>query len=82
MAPLVPSILEVRGIDAGFAMQLYGDFCAAGLNAPQMRYKVPIGGGPDWIGYEFLPDHIRSVRDLSVQKASRVEKVIACTLAT
>jgi hypothetical protein len=59
--------LDEREIDAGFAMQLYRDFCAAGLHAPQMRYEVPIGGGPDWIGYEFLPDQIRSVRDLFIQ---------------
>jgi ubiquinone/menaquinone biosynthesis C-methylase UbiE len=58
---------EAVGFDTGFAMRLYGDFCAAGLCAPQMRYEVPIGGGPDWIGYEFMPDHIRSVRDLFIQ---------------
>jgi SAM-dependent methyltransferase len=55
------------GFDTAFAMRLYGDFCAAGLLAPQMRYEAPIGGGPEWIGYEFLPDHIRSVRDLFIQ---------------
>jgi ubiquinone/menaquinone biosynthesis C-methylase UbiE len=60
-------LLEARGIDPGFAMHLYGDFCSAGLHAPQMRYEVPIGGGPDWIGYEFLPDHIRSVQDLFIE---------------
>lgn len=60
-------LLEAVGIDTGLAMALYGEFCAAGLRAPQMRYEVPIGGGPDWIGYEFLPDHARSVRDLLIQ---------------
>ena len=58
---------DAVGFEQGYAMRLYGDFCAAGLRAPQMRYEVPIGGGPDWIGYEFLPDHIRSVRDLFIQ---------------
>ena len=60
-------VAEAVGIDTGFTMQLYDDFCAAGLSAPQLRYEVPIGGGPDWIGYEFLPDHIRSLHDLFIQ---------------
>jgi ubiquinone/menaquinone biosynthesis C-methylase UbiE len=60
-------LLDAVGIDPGFAMALYGEFCAAGLRAPQMRYEVPIGGGPDWIGYEFLPDHFRSLHDLLIQ---------------
>jgi hypothetical protein len=58
---------RIDSIDQGVAMQLYGDFCTAGLRAPQLRYEVPIGGGPDWIGYEFLPDHIRSTHDLFIQ---------------
>jgi SAM-dependent methyltransferase len=60
-------LTDVIGLDAGFATRLYGEFCAAGLRAPQLRYEVPIGGGPDWIGYQFLPDHARSLRDLFVQ---------------
>ena len=35
-------------------MRLYSEFSAAGLCAPQVRYKVPIGGGLDWLGYDFL----------------------------
>jgi len=60
-------LIETVGVDPGYAMRLYGDFCAAGLRDAQMRYEVPIGGGPDWIGYEFLPDHIRSLHDLFIQ---------------
>jgi ubiquinone/menaquinone biosynthesis C-methylase UbiE len=60
-------LLERLDIDPRFAMRLYGDFCTAGLRAPQVRCEVPIGGGPGWIGYEFLPDHARSLRDLLVQ---------------
>jgi ubiquinone/menaquinone biosynthesis C-methylase UbiE len=60
-------LLEALDIDPSFAMRLYRDFCTAGVRAPQMRYEVPVGGGPDWIGYEFLPDHVRSFRDLFIQ---------------
>jgi len=54
-------------LDLGFASRLYSDFCAAGLRAPQLRYEVPVGGGPDWIGYEFLPDHARSLYRLLIE---------------
>ena len=39
-----------------------------------MRYEVPIGGGADWIGYEFLPDHIRGVRDLFIQHGTATDE--------
>jgi hypothetical protein len=32
-----------------------------------MRYEVPLGAGPRWVGYEFLQDHFRSVRDLLIK---------------
>ena len=62
------------GLDLGFAMRLNAEFGAAGLRAPQMRYEVPVGGGPDWIGYQFLPDHSRSARDLFVQHGVATEE--------
>jgi ubiquinone/menaquinone biosynthesis C-methylase UbiE len=40
----------------------YEFFCAAGLKCPQMCYEAPIGGGPDWIGYETLNDHARGLK--------------------
>ena len=60
-------LAEATGFDLAFATRLYDDFCAAGLRAPQLRYEVPIGGGTDWIGYECLPDHARSMRDQFIQ---------------
>jgi ubiquinone/menaquinone biosynthesis C-methylase UbiE len=60
-------LLEVGGIDPAFALNLYGDFCAAGLRSPQMRYEVPIGGGPQWTGYEMLADQARSVHDFMIE---------------
>ncbi len=60
-------LFEAADFDPGFTMRLYGDFCAAGLRDPQMRYEVPLGGGPNWIGYEFLPDHALSARDQFIQ---------------
>jgi SAM-dependent methyltransferase len=67
-------LADRMGLDLGFAMRLNADFGAAGLRAPQMRYEVPVGGGPDWIGYHFLPDHSRSARDLFVQHGIATEE--------
>jgi hypothetical protein len=47
-------------IDDATAFRMHGHFVAAGLGAPQMCYEAPVGGGPDWIGYELLGDHARS----------------------
>jgi len=63
-------------------MALYREFRAAGLRVPQMRYEVPIGGGPEWIGYEFLPDHFGNLHDLLIQHGiATVEEMQIDTLA-
>lgn len=53
-------LAEAQGLDLSTAYRLYGSFEAAGLIRPQMREEAPIGGGPDWAGYEALADHVRS----------------------
>ncbi|CAA9318037.1 MAG: hypothetical protein AVDCRST_MAG40-1329, partial [uncultured Gemmatimonadaceae bacterium] len=37
----------------------YSAYLEAELPDPQMRYEAPIGGGPDWVGYEARADHAR-----------------------
>jgi len=78
----VSELLEAIDVDLSFSWQLHADFCAAGLRAPQMRCEVPIGGGPDWIGYEFLQDHARSLHDLLIQhNIARDDEMQVDTLA-
>jgi SAM-dependent methyltransferase len=52
-------ILQQQGVDPAIAYRLYGAYLEAGLPDPQMRYEAPIGGGPDWVGYEARADHAR-----------------------
>ncbi len=54
-------ILEQQGIDVAMANKLYGAYLEAGLPAPQLRYEAPLGGGPDWVGYEARADHARRI---------------------
>ena len=42
-------------------LQLYSRFVDAGVPAPQLRIEAPIGGGPDWPGYAYIADSVRSL---------------------
>jgi SAM-dependent methyltransferase len=42
-------------------LRLYRTFIDAGLDAPELRQETPIGGGPDWPGYTFLAESMRSL---------------------
>jgi SAM-dependent methyltransferase len=53
-------LAAAQGLDLATAYKLYGAFEAAGLPRPQLREEAPLGGGPDWVGYEALADHLRS----------------------
>jgi hypothetical protein len=61
-------LAQDSGIDPAFAFRLYSAFCEAGFQTPEMRYEAPIGGGPNWIGYETLTDHARTWRPLLIEK--------------
>ncbi len=41
--------------------RLYGAFLDAGLGSPQLRHDAPIGGGPDWPGYAYVTESMRSL---------------------
>ena len=41
--------------------RLHGTFLDAGLTAPQLRLEAPMGGGPDWPGYAYAAESIRSL---------------------
>jgi ubiquinone/menaquinone biosynthesis C-methylase UbiE len=66
--PLARRIHEIalgRGIPGGPDMamgsRLFEVFLDAGLSAPQMRVETQMGGGPDWLGYEYLTETLRSL---------------------
>jgi SAM-dependent methyltransferase len=41
--------------------KLYAAFEDAGLPAPQFRLEAPLGGGPDWPGFEYVAETARSL---------------------
>jgi SAM-dependent methyltransferase len=49
------------GPDAEMGLKLFSTFLRAGLPAPQLRRDVPMGGGPDWPGYAYVADTVRSL---------------------
>ncbi len=64
-------------VDQAIGYHLFGAFLEAGLSSPQMRYDAPIGGGPDWIGYETFTDHLRAVLPVVVQLGGATEEEVA-----
>jgi SAM-dependent methyltransferase len=54
-----PVDLPVPVFDMG--RRLYRTFIEAGLDAPELRQEAPIGGGPDWPGYAFVAESMRSL---------------------
>jgi SAM-dependent methyltransferase len=56
--------------------KLYQAYLEAGLPAPQLRLDAPIGGGPDWPGYAYVADTVRSLLPrLEQMGAVRAEEV-------
>ncbi len=36
-------------------------FVEAGLPEPQLHVEAPVGGGPDWPGYDYVTETLRSM---------------------
>jgi SAM-dependent methyltransferase len=49
------------GPDMAMGARLFEVFTAAGLPSPQLRAEMTLGGGPDWLGYEYLAETVRSL---------------------
>jgi ubiquinone/menaquinone biosynthesis C-methylase UbiE len=49
------------GPDVRIGTKLHRLFVQAGLPAPELSLEAPLGGGPDWPGYEYLAETLRSL---------------------
>ena len=67
-------ILEQQGVDVAMAHKLYGAYLEAGLPDPQLRYEAPMGGGPDWVGYEARADHARRIAPRIIEAGLATEE--------
>ena len=52
---------ELAGTRTHMGFELRRTFLTAGLPEPQMHIDTPVGGGPDWAGYEYLAQTVRSL---------------------
>jgi ubiquinone/menaquinone biosynthesis C-methylase UbiE len=57
---LYAKLAEKIGIDFEFGYKLPRIFQTAGLGTPHLEYFAPIGTGPDWLGYQWLVEGIRT----------------------
>jgi SAM-dependent methyltransferase len=52
--------------------KLFRTYVEAGLPGPQLMAEAPCGGGPDWIGYEYVVETFRSLLP-ALQKATGLD---------
>jgi ubiquinone/menaquinone biosynthesis C-methylase UbiE len=55
------------GLELSMGFKLYQAFLDAGLGEPRMRLDAPVGGGPDWPGYSYIAESIRSILPLMIK---------------
>ncbi|MFN8494485.1 MAG: class I SAM-dependent methyltransferase [Caldilineaceae bacterium] len=56
----VPEMFRRAGLNPHFGLSLHQLFLAAGLPAPTMQIDAPVGGGPDFAGYDYIASGLRS----------------------
>jgi SAM-dependent methyltransferase len=49
------------GPDPEMGLKLFTTFLEADLPAPQLRRDIPLGGGPNWPGYAYVAETVRSL---------------------
>jgi ubiquinone/menaquinone biosynthesis C-methylase UbiE len=52
---------------ASMGMELYRVLLDAGLTEPQAHLDAPMGGGPDWPGYEYIAETLRLAAGVAVK---------------
>jgi ubiquinone/menaquinone biosynthesis C-methylase UbiE len=58
----IPSIAAMpAAVGMNMGTRLYAAYLEAGLLAPELRLEAPIGGGPDWPGYGYVAETLRSL---------------------
>lgn len=57
------AVIERAGVETQMGYKLHGTYLDAGLPAPRMESNAPMGG-PDWGGYEYFVETLRSLMPL------------------
>lgn len=61
------AVIRKAGLDPATGYNLRRTFRDAGLPEPEMNLCSPVGGGPDWPGYEHAAESLRSMLPLIVK---------------
>jgi SAM-dependent methyltransferase len=63
----VIQVFQRVGVEVRMGMKLYTTFLEVGLPAPELHYETAIGGGPGWLGYQWMADAVRATLPLIVK---------------
>ena len=61
------AVVREAGLDPATGYNLRRTFLCAGLPEPEMNLCSPVGGGPDWPGYDYAAESVRSMLPLIVK---------------
>jgi len=60
----VTAVAEKAPVDQEMGYKLFRTYVDAGLPPPKMEVNSPVGGGPNWAGYEYVAETLRSMMPL------------------
>jgi SAM-dependent methyltransferase len=70
------SVVRGIGIDPATGYHLRNSFLEAGLPEPEMHVCAPVGGGPDFPGYDFGAESLRSMLPLILKLGIATEEEV------
>ena len=70
------AVIRKAGLDPATGYNLRRTFLCAGLPEPKMHICSPVGGGPDWPGYDYAAESVRSMLPLIVKLGIATEEEV------
>ena len=64
---------EGAGLDTKMGLRVFSLFEEVGLPTPTMRLDAAVGGGPDWPGYDYIAETLRTILPLIVRHGVATE---------
>jgi SAM-dependent methyltransferase len=70
------AVVRGVGLDPATGYNLRNTFLAAGLSEPEMNVCSPVGGGPDFLGYDYGAETLRSMLPLILKLGIATEEEV------
>lgn len=70
------AVVRKAGLDPATGYNLRRTFLDAGLPEPEVNLCSPVGGGPDWVGYDYAAESLRSMLPLILQLGIATEEEV------